>query len=184
MVGFFGGEDPFAHGQKIMSFHCRLTLLISLLLVFFGYGCAGGSKNITEEVPLEAKPDSQSSLAQNLKAEKAEFQRRVEANPEDWDSWNALGTVLYRLGEMADAEKALLKAHELSPKEPAVLSSLGLLRHRQGNHKEARALLEKAISLKPGHGPAHNNLGLVLVALNDKDAARSPAVMTLISYPN
>ena len=184
MVGFFCGEDPFDHGQKKMSFHCRITLFITLFLMFFGYGCAGSSKNVKEEVSMEAKPESQTSMVENLKAEKAEFQRRVEANPEDWDSWNALGTVLYRLGEMADAEKALLKAHELSPKEPAVLSSLGLLRHRQGNHQEARALLESAISLKPGHGPAHNNLGLVLVALNDKDAARSAFEAALSVNPN
>jgi len=170
--------------MKLMNSRTFNFIFLTLALGFFSVGCAGTSATVQEEQPVPDNSAQESSLSANLQAEKVEFKRRVKENPSDWDSWNALGTVLYRLNEIDEAEKALLKAHEISPKEPAILSSLGLLRHRQGKHKEAQALLEEAINLRPGHGPAHNNLGLVLVALNQKSAARSAFESALAANPN
>jgi len=170
--------------MKLMNSRILKFVFLALALSSLNVGCAGTSATVQEEEPAPGDGIQKTALSVNLQAEKVEFQRRVEANPSDWDSWNALGTVLYRLNEIDAAEKALLKAYEISPKEPAILSSLGLLRHRQGKHKEARALLEEAINLRPGHGPAHNNLGLVFVALNQKSAARSSFESALAANPN
>lgn len=51
----------------------------------------------------------------------------------------------------------------------------GMYFYRLERYEDARTLMEEAVKMKPSSATAHYNLGLVLVALEDFEAARSHA---------
>jgi len=65
------------------------------------------------------------------------------------------GQILLRLGELDDAEAALLGATALAPEDPAAILGLAELSRRRGKHAEAERLLAKAnaaIATAPANG--------------------------------
>jgi len=75
---------------------------------------------------------------------------RLERDPTDATSMNALGWFYAGVGKKLDEGIALLeKAVALRPKEPAYLDTLAELHFRKGDPNKALALIDKAIALKP-----------------------------------
>lgn len=73
------------------------------------------------------------------------FKQALGLNPDWYDGWWYLGSILYELDRYEAAIRPLEKALELRPGEPAVLALLGLCRYETGDYEEAFAALEEAI---------------------------------------
>jgi len=67
---------------------------------------------------------------------------------------------LVEQGRLAEAESALDKAANLSPKDSSVLTLLGKVKGRLGQFPEAIALFQRVIQLHPNSAEAHVNLAI------------------------
>lgn len=75
----------------------------------------------------------------------------------------AKAEVAQRKGDYERAEKLLVKAASLDPKNPKIYSKLGIIYLEQGeNFDEAEQSFRQALKYDPNNGYVHNNLGLVL----------------------
>jgi Tfp pilus assembly protein PilF len=66
----------------------------------------------------------------------------------------------------------LRRAHELAPRDFAVLNAIGLCLARMHRMAEAVAAFDQALALEPGFAPAHFNRGWALEPLGELAAAR------------
>jgi tetratricopeptide (TPR) repeat protein len=74
----------------------------------------------------------------------------IARHPDSTTALNLAGYILTDRGErLADAEKWLARARDLSPGDPAILDSWGWLRLKQGKRREAVKLLDKAARFSP-----------------------------------
>jgi tetratricopeptide (TPR) repeat protein len=100
----------------------------------------------------------------------------IKAKP---DSPNALNLAGYILADnnqrLADAERYLRHARELSPGDPAILDSWGWLRFRQGKSREAVKILDKAAR----YSPLEPEILVHLAAAWAADGAPKTALATL-----
>jgi tetratricopeptide (TPR) repeat protein len=115
-------------------------------------------------------------------AESAEqWQRAIEANPEDPMARDSFGMALLLAGRRAEAAEQIAKARELrlrsaagaAPGEAAPHDKLGLLLRQEGRTEEALAEFRKAVEIEPANAAAHCDLGSALVALDKPDEASS-----------
>lgn len=75
----------------------------------------------------------------------------------------AKAEVAQRKGDYERAEKLLVKAASLDPKNPKIYSKLGIIYLEQGeNFDEAEQSFRQALKYDTNNGYVHNNLGLVL----------------------
>lgn len=79
--------------------------------------------------------------------------------------WNLLGVAQLRRGDDVAAERAFLKAIQVSPAAPNAYCGLADLRKSQGNPEEAVALYCKALEFAPSDVSVLNNLGTILTDL-------------------
>ena len=71
-------------------------------------------------------------------------------HPDSTTALNLAGYILADRGErLADAERWLARARDLSPGDPAILDSWGWLRFKQGHRREAVRILDKAARFSP-----------------------------------
>ncbi|MDO8472166.1 MAG: tetratricopeptide repeat protein [bacterium] len=93
-----------------------------------------------------------------------------QADPETAPSGSTDSTLLIAKAEVAQrkgdyerAERLLVKAASLDPKNPKIYSKLGIIYLEQGeNFDEAEQSFRQALKYDPNNGYVHNNLGLVL----------------------
>ncbi len=78
------------------------------------------------------------------------YRRCVEAAPEFFDAWHALGMALMKTGRFPEAIEAGLKATELRPNDQLAWSSLSLFYVRNHQIKEAESAGGKARILSWG----------------------------------
>ena len=78
------------------------------------------------------------------------YRRCVEADPDFFDGWHALGMALMKIGRFTEAIEAGKKAIELKPNDQIGWTSLSLFYNRAGNIKEAEAAGAKAKVLSWG----------------------------------
>lgn len=83
----------------------------------------------------------------------------VETDKNDFQAWNALGTIYYAQQKLDDAENAYLKAVEVHPDSPRAQLNLGRVRSSQKKFEEAVEPLTKAVELQPTSGDANYFLG-------------------------
>ncbi len=62
---------------------------------------------------------------------------------------------------LSKAERSLLRAVEVNPKDAVAHHQLGLLYRKTGRFKEAQTAYQRALSLKPDYAKAHLNLGIL-----------------------
>jgi Tfp pilus assembly protein PilF len=74
----------------------------------------------------------------------------VRSNQDDPASLDVMGQVLFRLGDLHNAERFLLQAVDLDPEYAAAHLHLGLVYNLQDKTNQANASFAKAISLAPG----------------------------------
>ena len=108
--------------------------------------------------------------------------RLADRNPNDPAPLLMMGRILPRMGDLAGAEKILLKAKQLAPEKTQSHYLLGLVLFykgetlaKAGNASGAKAVFEesvkssrKALDIQPDFGYAHMALGLALKALDQR----------------
>lgn len=83
--------------------------------------------------------------------------RAVAAAPGDPAFADTLGWVLYRRGDLKEAEEVLARAAAAKP-DVGTLTRLARVRAKLGREAEAIADAEQALALDPGYGPAREEL--------------------------
>jgi tetratricopeptide (TPR) repeat protein len=89
----------------------------------------------------------------------------IRAKPDSSAALNLAGYILADRNErLADAEKYLRRARELSPGDPAILDSWGWLLYRQGKAREAVRVLGRAARFAPLEAEIHVHLAAAWAA--------------------
>lgn len=122
---------------------------------------ASASRPDQKEVAALASQFSAGSLAQAL----AGAQAMTARHPRFALGWKILGTILQRMGRVAEAGPAMQKAAELAPDDLEAHYNLGVMLQALSRHEEATASLRRALQLKPDLTEGHYNLGVSLHAL-------------------
>ena len=122
-----------------------------------------------------------------LKEERFEDARRifrdlVRENPAMMDVWQLLGQAELRLGNDAEAHRALVEAARLSPGNPQVLLGLSDYFLETGNFAEARRHAE--LARDAGGTDAHERLAQIAAVEGDHRTAETEARAALALYPN
>lgn len=114
---------------------------------------------------LEADPDSAEHAAQA-------YQHAAQLAPEWTEAQMNLGTMLYQLNRLADAEAAFRAVLRLEPENPSAHLNVGCLLYELSRVEEAIEHLRQAVRLAPRYADAHLNLALAYEKRGDERAAR------------
>lgn len=106
-------------------------------------------------------------------------------NKEKAELYLRMGNALLEEGNYANSLAALLKADELDPQNPVILSSLGQVYFMREKYDLAEKSFKKAVSLQPQYTDAHNNLARVLIEQNKFNEAEKElkTVLSDLTYP-
>ena len=85
-----------------------------------------------------------------------------DKNSNDTEYWIKLGNSYFDSNQYDDAIAAYLKALELKPENPNVLSDLGVMYRRAGKPDKAISTFDRAYKADPGHPMSLFNKGIVL----------------------
>ncbi len=97
----------------------------------------------------------------------------VSEESSEFDNLLLKAEMAQRKGSYDIAEKHLLKAATLEPKDPKVYSKIGILYLEQGeNWEDAEKSFRQALKYDKNNGFVHNNLGLVMYYQDKFSAAR------------
>jgi tetratricopeptide (TPR) repeat protein len=88
------------------------------------------------------------------------------------NSYNTLGVIYQRHGNLAEAERALAYALEREPRDTRVMSNLVRVLEDRGHGAEAKALASRLTQLEPNPPFSDFNAGLRAMQKNDYQAAR------------
>lgn len=88
------------------------------------------------------------------------------------EGWLKLGTVQFRLRELAAAERSFREALRINAQHPEAFNGLGLVQAQRNRPREAVQFFSAALKQRPDYGPARLNLATVLhQQLNDVSGA-------------
>ena len=103
-----------------------------------------------------------------------EYERIVEAAPDDAESWNNLGNARHEGGDLDGALAALQRARALEPQSPVIHTNLGRVLATMDRHDDSLALLQEAVRLSPGDPAALLELGQALIRMDHSREALVP----------
>lgn len=118
-------------------------------------------QNLQEAVPLEklgVNTDNPVQLAalgdkyfesNKFKQAILIYQKVLELNPEDVDTYNDLGLSYQYLGQYEEAVTTLKKGIDVNPSYQRIWLTLGFTQARAGKNSEARKTLQQAFDLAP-----------------------------------
>lgn len=92
------------------------------------------------------------------------------------------GFEFYQQGDLIRALTAILRATELSPKNPDAQNLLGLIYFRQQEYAKAEQAFQRAIELNPKMSEAYNNLGTLYYDQARLEEARA-ALLSALENP-
>ena len=95
------------------------------------------------------------------------YRKAIESNPKAAGTLVNLGTLLFRMRKLKEAESYYTRAVDADPSYPLAQFNLGNLYDEQGNAEEARKYYLNAIRLNPRYADAHFNLALLCERNND-----------------
>ncbi len=95
------------------------------------------------------------------------YRKAIESNPKAAGALVNLGTLLFRMRKLKEAESYYTRAVEADASYPLAHFNLGNLYDEQGNAEEARKYYLNAIRLNPRYADAHFNLALLCERNND-----------------
>lgn len=98
------------------------------------------------------------------------YAKTLAQSPDAYHIRNNLGTVLWKQGNVAGAEREWQKALALSPKNAIVLNNLGLVKSHQKKYEEAIEFFQRATRMKPSYTDPHLNLGAAFQELGRPEA--------------
>jgi Flp pilus assembly protein TadD len=96
-----------------------------------------------------------------------EYQRALELSPDDADLLNDVGYFHYQRGDLAAAERWLLKALQKDPEHDRAATNLGLVLGHQGRYQESFEVFAQVV----GPAAAHSNVGMILAKHGRRDEA-------------
>lgn len=145
---------------------------------------AGGSSKISVRelsIPRKAHDAMQNGLMllyekSDYKASLKQFERAIQAYPDYYEAYAAMGMAYIRLQDGGDAEQALRKSIEVSHEK--YVDALWLLAEFYSNDKrfaDAEPLARKAVGLDPNSWQANSELARALVGLDQSDDAEESA---------
>ncbi len=108
----------------------------------------------------------------DLPAAGAAFGEALALDGSHGPAWYGLALVLLHYGEMARAEKALLRATTQLPDDPRAWNDLGMTRLQLGRPGDALKAFQRALALRDDVALVHANLGRALLALRRPAEAR------------
>lgn len=86
----------------------------------------------------------------------------LEKDPDDTDSLNCLGVVLWKMKQLPEAVFVLERALKLDPSYPQARNNLGIVLYELKRYEEAVGVWKQALSLKKDYPEAHYNMGVAL----------------------
>ena len=86
----------------------------------------------------------------------------LEKDPDDTDSLNCLGVVLWKMKQLPEAVFVLERALKLDPSYPQARNNLGIVLYELKRYEEAVGVWKQALSLKRDYPEAHYNMGVAL----------------------
>jgi len=89
------------------------------------------------------------------------YTKTLAVSPNSYHIRNNLGTVYWKQGRIADAEREWQAALALSPRHAIILNNLGLVYSQRKQYEEAAAHFQRAMRYKPSYTDPHLNLGVV-----------------------
>ena len=148
-----------------------------------GNNTGGSSKVSVRElsIPRKAREPMQNGLMllyekSDYKASLKQFERAIQAYPDYYEAYAAMGMAYIRLGDAANAEMFLLKSIEVSHEK--YVDALWLLAEFYSNDKrfaDAQPLARKAVDLDPNSWQANSELARALVGLDQSEDAEESA---------
>jgi tetratricopeptide (TPR) repeat protein len=103
----------------------------------------------------------------------AEFRRLADLHSYDPSAWMALGERLLDVGELDEAERALLNYVDMAPSDHYAVALLGNLMQLRGEYAESIDYFNRSLALKPGFMVATLGLARSRYMAGDADAAES-----------
>ena len=126
---------------------------------------AFGLNGKKEDIPLNEK-ETDEKVIDSVRPQK-------EKESSEFEDMLLKADMAQRKGSYDIAEKHLIKAATIEPKNPKVYSKIGILYLEQGeNWEEAEQSFRQAQKYDPDNGFIHNNLGLVLYHQDKFSAAK------------
>jgi len=99
------------------------------------------------------------------------YTKTLAASPDSYHIRNNLGTVYWKQGNVAAAEREWQKALRLTPRNAIILNNLGLVRSKQERYAEAVDYFQRAMRLKPLYTDPHLNLGVAYTEMGQLEKA-------------
>ena len=148
-------------------------------------------RQLRAKVPGKAVDEYEKALKESTKGNYSKavdgLQRAIKLAPDFYEAQHTLGLQYIALQKYDDAENALLRARDLSPKASEPLINLGTLYYQRGERQsdagqkdEAGAtfqksteFLEESIRRNPLSAPAHSYLGAALYKVASYERAES-----------
>jgi len=118
---------------------CRILFTISfILLIFLLTGCQTPGKG-GPETAIDWYNRGVFLVDKNNQEAIEAFQKSVELDPNNADSWKAMGWCLNEIGKHSEAVSAYDQALQINPDDPELWHRKGLVFARAGNYDEAVA---------------------------------------------
>src|SRR6202007_3012467 len=99
------------------------------------------------------------------------------------NTWNNLGIIAARAGDVSAAIQDFQRALEIDPDHSIALQNLGNAYRQKKDWPQAKRALEKALSLNPDDAEANYNLGMVYAQTNDTNRAYEYLKKALLARP-
>ena len=180
-------DDALGRSGDIYLFVGHVNLILGKRPIDVGHGRYGGDDKIIDFLPpletrgVQARPISESTIVamyMNNRAAEALARGRlddayawakaaIERNPDFPNSYNTLGVVYHRHGNLADSERALLFALDRQPDNVHAMSNLTRVLNDEGRVAEAQEWKRKLDRIEPNPAFAFYHRGLK--AMQDRD---------------
>lgn len=121
-------------------------------------------------------------MQQRIDEAKAEFQRSVDLQPVQTESYYQLGQIALDAGQPETAAPLFARTLARDPHHGGALTGVGIMAYRRKDFAAARQQLAAATESSPDYPPAHYYLGLTLARLGEKsDSERELKLATELS---
>lgn len=143
------------------------SMRVQLALLLTEQGKAAEAVKVLEPVAKGNDPDALNAygiaLADEGKLDTAaeQFQRVLQADPNNAPALQNLGIVALRRNDITGAQSFLSRALELNPRLPLALNTLGVVFARQSDYGRAIEAWRRAVSIDPRQYDALYNIGFV-----------------------
>jgi len=113
-----------------------------------------------------------------------EFRRALDLNPNHAQARHWFGMYLASRGRLDQALEEMLRAREVDPLSPVVLSGISRIHHFAGRYQEAIASFRQVLKADPQFAGAHFGLALTFLAVGDAGQAAAQADRVAELLPN